>query len=224
MKRCVVGCVDPFAEVQGRGIQKIREAGIEVTVGVLEKECQSLNRHFFTFHQFHRPYILLKWAQTSNSIIDDHGKAIALSTPYTKMLVHKLRSEYDAILVGRVTDEREHPQLNVREWSGKDPVRLVLGKNAQIDSLSVLSSPLWGEREGLQSLIVEGGRCTLQSFIDSGMWDEIRIETSPITVTNGTPAPQLPADAVLQQEQFVDGNIIRTYLKGFGQKSSKISQ
>lgn len=224
VKRCVVGCVDPFAEVQGRGIQKIREAGIEVTVGVLEKECQSLNRHFFTFHQFHRPYILLKWAQTSNSIIDDHGKAIALSTPYTKMLVHKLRSEYDAILVGRVTDEREHPQLNVREWSGKDPVRLVLGKNAQIDSLSVLSSPLWGEREGLQSFIVEGGRCTLQSFIDSGMWDEIRIETSPITVTNGTPAPQLPADAVLQQEQFVDGNIIRTYLKGFGQKSSKISQ
>ena len=213
VKRCVVGCVDPFAKVQGRGIQKIREAGIEVTVGVLEKECQQLNKRFFTFHQHHRPYILLKWAQTANGFIDDHGQALALSTPYTKMLVHKLRSEYDAILVGRVTDEREHPQLNVREWYGKDPVRLVLGKNAQIESVSGISSPLWEEREGPQSLMVEGGRQTLQSFIDAGLWDEIRIETSPKTVTGGTSAPQLPVEIELQQEQFVDGNIIRTYSK-----------
>lgn len=213
VKRCVVGCVDPFAKVQGRGIQKIREAGIEVTVGVLEKECQQLNKRFFTFHQHHRPYILLKWAQTANGFIDDHGQALALSTPYTKMLVHKLRSEYDAILVGRVTDEREHPQLNVREWSGKDPMRLVLGKNAQIESTSDISSSLLGDREGPQSLMVEGGRLTLQSFIDDGLWDEIRIETSPKTVTGGTLAPQLPMDIELQQEQFVDGNIIRTYVK-----------
>ena len=216
VKRCVVGCVDPFAKVQGRGIQKIREAGIEVTVGVLEKECQSLNKHFFTYHQLQRPYILLKWAQTSNSFIDDHGKAIALSTPYTKMLVHKLRSEYDAILVGRITDEREHPQLNVREWSGKDPVRLVL-KNEELRVKSEEShpSPLSSFLSSLsfQSLMVEGGRRTLQSFIDAGLWDEIRIETSPVTVTDGTPAPQLPAEALLQQEQFVDGNIIRTYMK-----------
>lgn len=213
VKRCVVGCVDPFAKVQGRGIQKIREAGIEVTVGVLEKECQQLNKRFFTYHQHHRPYILLKWAQTANGFIDDHGQALALSTPYTKMLVHKLRSEYDAILVGRVTDEREHPQLNVREWHGKDPVRLVMGKNAQIESVSGISSTLWEEREGLQSLMVEGGRQTLQSFIDAGLWDEIRIETSPKTVTGGTSAPQLPVEIELQQEQFVDGNIIRTYKK-----------
>ena len=211
VKRCVVGCVDPFAKVQGRGIQKIREAGIEVTVGVLEKECQQLNKRFFTYHQHHRPYILLKWAQTANGFIDDHGQALALSTPYTKMLVHKLRSEYDAILVGRVTDEREHPQLNVREWYGKDPVRLVLGKNTQGESS--ISSPLWGDREGLQSLMVEGGRQTLQSFIDAGLWDEIRIETSPKTVTGGTSAPQLPEEIKLHQEQFVDGNIIRTYRK-----------
>ena len=212
VKRCVVGCVDPFAKVQGRGIQKIREAGIEVTVGVLEKECQQLNKRFFTYHQHHRPYILLKWAQTANGFIDDHGQALALSTPYTKMLVHKLRSEYDAILVGRVTDEREHPQLNVREWYGKDPVRLVMGKNAQIESMADISSPLRGDRGGL-SLMVEGGRQTLQSFIDAGLWDEIRIETSPKTVTGGTSAPQLPVEIQLQQEQFVDGNIIRTYKK-----------
>ena len=210
VKRCVVGCVDPFAKVQGRGIQKIREAGIEVTVGVLEEECRQLNKHFFTFHQLHRPYILLKWAQTANGFIDDHGHALALSTPYTQMLVHKLRSEYDAILVGRVTNEREHPRLNVREWHGKDPVRLVLSGRGQGES----SSPTpWEEREGLQSMMVEGGRQTLQSFIDAGQWDEIRIETSPKTVSGGTSAPRLPVDIELRQEQFVDGNIIRTYVE-----------
>ena len=205
VRRCVVGCIDPFAKVQGRGIQKIREAGIEVTVGVLEKECQLLNKRFFTFHQLQRPYILLKWAQTSNSFIDDHGKALALSTPYTKMLVHKLRSEYDAIMVGRITDEREHPQLNVREWLGKDPIRIVLKNEESVhSSLNKLS---------VQSLMVEGGRKTLQSFIDAGLWDEIRVETSPITVTDGTPSPLLPSEAQLQKELFIDGNIIRTYVK-----------
>jgi diaminohydroxyphosphoribosylaminopyrimidine deaminase/5-amino-6-(5-phosphoribosylamino)uracil reductase len=193
VKRCVVGCVDPFAKVQGRGIQKIREAGIEVTVGVLEKECQQLNKRFFTYHQHHRPYILLKWAQTANGFIDDHGQALALSTPYTKMLVHKLRSEYDAILVGRVTDEREHPQLNVREWYGKDPVRLVMGKNAQIESMADISSPLWGDRGGL-SLMVEGGRQTLQSFIDADLWDEAYIERSDMVLGDGVRAPKLKRD------------------------------
>ena len=104
VKRVVVGCVDEFAEVQGRGIQKLRDAGIEVTVGVLEEECKALNRRFFTFHRLSRPYIILKWAQTANGFIDDNGKALAISTPFTQMLSHKLRAEEDAILVGRVTN------------------------------------------------------------------------------------------------------------------------
>lgn len=167
VKRCVVGCVDPFAKVQGRGIQKIREAGIEVNVGVLEEECKALNKRFFTFHEKQRPYILLKWARTDNGFIDDHGKALAISTPYTKLLVHKLRSEYDAILVGRVTDEREHPQLNVREWYGKNPRRIVLKGGKTVDELMAQCY-----NENIQSLIVEGGCKTLQSFIDAGLWDE----------------------------------------------------
>lgn len=213
VKRCVVGCVDPFAKVQGRGIQKIREAGIEVTVGVLEKECKALNKCFFTYHEKHRPFILLKWAQTENGFIDNHGKALAISTPYTKMLVHKLRSEYDAILVGRVTDEREHPLLNVREWSGKNPKRMVLGSTSNPSrgegSLNTLLTSLY--QDGIQSLMVEGGRKTLQSFIDADLWDEIRVETAPVTVAEGTPVPQLPTDARLYQQEEWEGNILCWY-------------
>ena len=188
MRRVVVGCVDPFAKVQGRGINKIREAGIDVTVGVLEEECQWLNRRFFTFHQKHRPYIILKWAQTQNGFIDDHGKPLAMSTPFTRMLVHKMRATEDAILVGRTTDEREHPQLNIRHWNGKDPVRFVLSHDNTIDDIIEQC-----RQRQLQSLIVEGGNKTLQSFIERDLWDEIRIEIAPITVTDGTPAPVLPA-------------------------------
>ena len=206
VKRCVVGCVDPFAKVQGRGIQKIREAGIEVTVGVLEKECQQLNKRFFTYHQHHRPYILLKWAQTANGFIDDHGQALALSTPYTKMLVHKLRSEYDAILVGRVTDEREHPRLDVRHWAGPSPRRYVLSHTTSLDALMAQMYA-----DGMQSLMVEGGGQTLQSFIDAGLWDEMRIETSPLTTGGGTRAPQLPEVASLVSREAYGGNVVTWY-------------
>ena len=201
VKRAVVGCIDPFAEVQGRGIQKLRDAGIEVTVGVLEKECQSLNRRFFTYHRLHRPYIILKWAQTENGFIDDHGKALAISTPFTKMLVHKLRAEEDAILVGRVTDEREHPLLNVREWVGPDPLRLVLDHQHPLDLKSLYD-------QHIQSLIVEGGAKTLNSFLEQGLWDEMRVETAPIKVNDGTPAPIIPVDAVITDCQEYDGNKI----------------
>ena len=119
VRRVVCGCIDPFAKVKGRGVEMIRQAGIEVTVGVLEAECHKINKWFMTVNEKQRPYILLKWAQTANGIIgyrqDDNKPALQLSTPFTKMLVHKLRAEYDAILVGRVTDDMEHPQLNVRE-------------------------------------------------------------------------------------------------------------
>ena len=126
VKRVVCGCIDPFAQVHGRGVQKLRDAGIDVTVGVLGDECRALNRQFNVYNTHERPYILLKWAQTINGFLDADGEPLALSTPFTQMLVHRLRAQYDAILVGRVTDEREHPRLTVREWSGPDPLRLVL--------------------------------------------------------------------------------------------------
>ena len=193
VKRVVVGCVDPFAEVQGRGIRKLREAGIEVEVGVLEKECEALNRRFFTFHREHRPYIILKWAQTANGFIDDHFKPVRISNDYTTMLSHKLRAEEDAILVGRVTEERDHPQLTVREWNGPHPKRLVIDRSHPLNLESLYAHQI-------QSLIVEGGTRTLQSFIEKGLWDELRVETNlSMTVGDGTRAPQIPAEAVVEE-------------------------
>ena len=205
VRRVVVGCIDEFAEVQGRGIKKIREAGIEVEVGVLEQECKALNSRFFTFHREQRPYIILKWAQTANGFIDDHHQQIAISNDFTRMLSHKLRAEEDAILVGRVTDDREHPQLTVRDWYGDNPKRLVIDRNHPLNLESLYA-------HGIQSLIIEGGAKTLQSFIDDDLWDEIRVETNlTITVTDGTRAPQLPKESEVIDVQSFDGNSIIRY-------------
>jgi len=206
VRRCVVGCQDPFAKVQGRGIKKMRDAGIEVEVGVLEKECKELNRRFFTFHQNKRPYVILKWAQTTNGYIDDNYRPLAISTDYTRMLVHKLRAEVDAILVGHTTDEREHPQLNVRYWTGQQPRRLVLTHERTLEELM---NELYAAQ--MESLMVEGGAQTLQSFIDAGLWDEIRVETSPQMVAGGTAAPTLPTTVRLVSRDMIDGNVISSY-------------
>lgn len=206
VKRVVCGCVDPFAKVQGKGIQRIREAGIEVTVGVLEEACKGLNAHFFTFHKSRRPYIILKWAQTANGFLDDCGCQKCISTPFTSMLSHKLRAESDAILVGRVTDEREHPSLTTRHWPGKSPERIVLSHET---SITDILDRLYQEQK--QTLIVEGGSCTHQSFIEAGLYDEIRVETAPFTVTDGTRAPLLPKDIRVSSSRTYDSNTILIY-------------
>jgi diaminohydroxyphosphoribosylaminopyrimidine deaminase/5-amino-6-(5-phosphoribosylamino)uracil reductase len=142
VKRCVCGCVDPFAKVQGRGISRMREAGIEVTVGVLEAECKAINRRFMTFNELHRPYIILKWAQTANGYMAQSDRQpLRISTPFTMMLSHKLRSECDAILVGRTTFDTDHPQLTVRDWTGPNPERLVLTHRAINDAPASSLSP-----------------------------------------------------------------------------------
>ena len=206
VRRVVVGCIDPFAEVQGRGIKKLKDAGIEVTVGVLEKECQWLNRRFFTYHREHRPYIILKWAQTTNGFIDDHFKPLTISNEQTQMLSHQLRAEEDAILVGHTTFDRDQPALTVRHWHGPNPKRIVLTHDRPITQLM---DDLY--QHNIQSLIVEGGRQTHESFIEAGLWDEIRVETAPITVTDGTPAPQLPAEVMLISKKDYNGNTITSY-------------
>ena len=206
VKRVVVGTIDPFAEVQGRGIKKLKDAGIEVVVGVLEKECQWLNRRFFTYHREHRPYIILKWAQTANGFIDDHFKPLIISNEQTQMLSHQLRAEEDAILVGHTTYDRDQPALTVRYWHGPDPKRIVLTHNRPLPQLM---DDLY--QHGIQSLIVEGGLQTHESFIAAGLWDEIRVETGAMTVSDGTCAPQLPQDVVLNSQQQYGANILCTY-------------
>ena len=205
VQRVVVGCIDEFAEVQGRGIQKLRDAGIKVDVGVLEAECRALNRRFFTFHREQRPYIILKWAQTSNGFIDDNYKPAQISNDFTKMLSHKLRAEEDAILVGRVTDDREHPQLTVREWSGENPKRLVIDHAHPLNLESL-------HAHNIQSLIVEGGAQTLRSFLVQNLWDEIRVETNTLmAVSGGTRAPQIPVNAEVVSSKRYDDNVICIY-------------
>lgn len=130
--RVVVGCIDPFSQVSGRGIRKLREAGIDVTVGVLEEECKNLIRRFITFNTQKRPYITLKWAESADGYIDinrENGSPVVLSTPITSMYVHKQRAEHKAILVGRRTALLDNPSLTTRNWYGKNPLRLVIDRN-----------------------------------------------------------------------------------------------
>ena len=220
VRRCVCGCVDPFSRVQGRGIEKLRQAGVEVIVGVLQEACLAINRRFIISNTHARPYILLKWAQSSDGFIATSGGPMALSSSFTQMLVHKLRAETDAILIGRSTLETDHPRLNVRQWSGPTPERIVLSHHAdgipadflRFDSIEAVIQHLADNKK--QSLIVEGGTNVLQQFIDLGLWDEIRVETAPITLSQGIPAPKLPSNARLESRQYVDNRCIACYGKG----------
>ena len=208
--RVVVGCVDPFSKVQGRGIEKLRQAGIEVVVGVLEKECLAVNRRFIVFQREQRPYVIMKWAQTANGFIDDHFHALAISTPFTQMLSHKLRAECDAILVGKTTDEREHPALNTRHWWGENPRRLVLHRHQPITQLL---AQLY--QDNVQTLIVEGGAIVHQAFIDANCCDEIHRETAPFTVFDGTRAVAIPPKFQLIKQETYDGNVLEEFVSEY---------
>ena len=133
--RIVIGCRDPFSKVAGRGIQKLQNAGREVIVGVLEEECLHLIRRFITFNTLRRPFITLKWAESADRFIDIEridGNPVLLSSPLTSMLVHKKRAENTAIMVGRRTALLDNPSLTVRNWYGRNPIRIVLDCNLSL--------------------------------------------------------------------------------------------
>lgn len=146
LKRVVVGCVDPFAKVCGNGINKLREAGIEVTVGVCEDECLELIRKFRTFHKKKRPYIILKWAQSADGFIDrerEGGSPTIISNPFTQMLVHKMRHEASAIMIGTNTAILDNPSLTNRKWIGKSPVRVVIDRKGKLpESLNIFDGKM----------------------------------------------------------------------------------
>ncbi|MGY5848480.1 bifunctional diaminohydroxyphosphoribosylaminopyrimidine deaminase/5-amino-6-(5-phosphoribosylamino)uracil reductase RibD [Salegentibacter sp. HM20] len=249
IKKVVIGTVDPFAEVQGRGIKKLLDAGCEVQVGILEKQCQDLNKRFFCFHQKKRPYIILKWAQSSDGFLapEFQGKRepVWITNSYSKQLVHKWRSEEKAILVGTNTAIADNPQLNTRLWAGNHPVRLVLDRQGRIPKDSALfdqSVPTIvfssaqkqnlknlkfevlefnrdvaqqiceiAYKRGLQSLIVEGGAKTLQSFIDAGLWDEARIFTGKVQFKRGVSAPRISGELI--EEKEIAGDQLKIFSK-----------
>ncbi len=228
--RVVIGCLDPYKEVAGRGVRMLREAGVEVVTGILEKESYDLNKNFMTNQILCRPYIYLKWAQSADGFMDrirhDAGTPpILFSSPEMLQQVHKKRSEVSAIMVGTKTALLDNPSLTVRNWSGKSPVRIVLDRELTIPShyhlldgkvrTIVFTSLKKGNEENIEyitidynqdilnrvlsylhsqhinSLLVEGGSYLLNSFLKKGLWDEIQVETSAITLHEGIKAPVL---------------------------------
>ncbi|RTY88569.1 bifunctional diaminohydroxyphosphoribosylaminopyrimidine deaminase/5-amino-6-(5-phosphoribosylamino)uracil reductase RibD [Flavobacterium sp. GT3R68] len=226
----VVGTIDPFAKVAGTGIRILMEAGKNVTVGILEKECHELNKRFFTFHHKKRPYIILKWAESLDGYISpaekQEQKPVWISNLFSRQLVHKWRTEEQSILVGTQTVVDDNPKLDARDWSGNNPVKIVIDRNNRISKEShIFDSPrntiifnsgtynavkenvtsvgidfskniceqivAFLHQNEIQSVIIEGGRQTLQSFIDSNLWDEARVFKGSVELRNGTRAPFL---------------------------------
>lgn len=219
IKRCVVGCLDPFAKVQGRGIKKLVDAGIEVKVGVLEDECKALNARFMTFHGLKRPLVTLKWAQGANGYVDGH-----ISTPYTQMICHKRRSEHQAIMVGKNTWMIDKPRLDVRMWVGDNPKIYVASSNLTSYERQTIESRggvvVSGSvddilrqvyDDGVQTLLVEGGAQLLQSFIDSGMWDAAYVEKGDKPFEGSISAPVL-RNATLSEREYHFGRVIEKYV------------
>lgn len=133
IKKVVIGCVDSFTKVNGSGIQKLRNAGVETVLGDWQNECKAINKRFFTYHEKKRPYIILKWAQTADQkIAGNNNERLRISNDLTNRLVHKWRSEEAAIMVGKNTAMKDNPSLSNRLWSGKNPVRIVIDKNLEL--------------------------------------------------------------------------------------------
>jgi diaminohydroxyphosphoribosylaminopyrimidine deaminase/5-amino-6-(5-phosphoribosylamino)uracil reductase len=208
--RVVVGHIDPFEKVSGRGIKMLQDAGVDVVLGVLEKECRELNRRFITFVEKRRPYIILKWAQTADGFIDktravgDGQSPVRISSDFTKIIVHKHRSEEAAIMIGKRTKLLDRPHLDVRYWVGNNPVQFVA------DSRLTLEEQLHMMYEqGLQSLIVEGGAELLNSFIKKQLWDEADIETANFRLDSGVKAPVLTTGVLVDIQKYENSCIAK---------------
>ena len=233
--KVVIGSLDTFSEVNGKGIERLRSTGVEVITSVLEDECREINRRFFTFHEKKRPYIILKWAQTSDGFIAplDQKEPLWISSSESKTLVHQWRSQEQSVLVGRKTVFLDNPQLTTREFEGKNPIRIVLDKNLnlpkslaifndeaptlivndslssechiQVDFENFLPSLLDKLYESnIQSVIVEGGSQTLNTFINSNSWDEARIFTSKKTLEEGIQSPVI--ERVISKSVIIGGD------------------
>ncbi|MCK5824907.1 MAG: bifunctional diaminohydroxyphosphoribosylaminopyrimidine deaminase/5-amino-6-(5-phosphoribosylamino)uracil reductase RibD [Ichthyobacteriaceae bacterium] len=252
----VIGIIDPFAKVCGNGINKLKQHGRNVIVGVLEDDCNNQNKRFFTFHRKNRPYVILKWAQTIDGFIDKIRNENSAKEPnwisnkYSKQLVHKWRSEEDAIMVGTNTAINDNPKLDTRLWKGKNPTRVVLDRTLRIpenytlldDSIKTIvitekekqnTTNIFYEKtefnkdifannlmqilvkHNIQSIIIEGGKQTLQWLIDADVWDEARIFEGQKYFGNGIKAPEITStnNSVIQENIFLNGDKLKTLTK-----------
>jgi len=216
----VIGNIDPNSKVNGQGVSKLNSEGVNVIVNILEDQCRELNRRFFTFHNLKRPYIILKWAQTSDGFMDierrNEGEIESywITNQELRVIVHKWRSEEDAILIGYNTMIHDKPQLTNRLYSGKNPARFVINRDvaSSSDYYSMLPKNLTEAMnvlysQNIQSLLVEGGRKTLDSFLNAGLWDEARILIGSQQWGKGLKAPiihQMP-----DREVVINNNVIQ---------------
>jgi diaminohydroxyphosphoribosylaminopyrimidine deaminase/5-amino-6-(5-phosphoribosylamino)uracil reductase len=240
----IIGCQDPNVLVAGKSIQKLKEAGKVVVVGVLEKECQEANRRFFTFHTKKRPYIILKWAESLDGFIAPSNEVrlqisqakrqpFWISNKYSRQLTHKWRSEEQAILIGTQTAIDDNPKLDVRDWKGKNPVKIVLDQNnripkendifdnrsnvivltaADLDFTNKMAAQIAHiiYEKNIESVIIEGGRQTLQSFIDENLWDEARVFRGSSVLNDGIKAPKIKAKLMAAKAIINDELLIFT--------------
>jgi len=217
--RVVVGMQDPNPLVSGRGIERLRAHGIEVVVGVLEPECRELNKRFICLQEKHRPYVILKWAQTADGFIDRRREMgtqpLLISNEVTKQLVHQMRAENMAILIGSGTALMDNPRLATTRWSGMNPIRVLLDRRGRVERNSRMfkgdsETIVYRDRgewpdvlrmladRNIHSVMVEGGATVLNAILADGTWDEIHIEVSPTFIREGVRAPllKLPAEPV----------------------------
>ncbi len=229
--RVVIGCLDEHEKVCGKGIAKLKAAGCDVLVGVLEQECKTHHKRFFTYHTKKRPYIILKWAESKDGFIaplsKSETKPVWISNAYSRQLVHQWRAEEQAILVGANTVVQDNPSLTTREVEGSNPIRIVIDlKNSLADSYQVFNSeaktirltsheiniqnPLASEvckalyAEHITSVIIEGGQKTLQAFIDESLWDEARIFSSELNLNDGISKPQIKGSLLSETQLTSD--------------------
>ena len=234
----VIGCIDDNPEVAGKGIAKLKASGCNVTVGILEAECKAHHKRFFTFHNKKRPYIILKWAETADGFIaplkKDEKKPVWITNKYSRQLVHKWRAEEQAILVGTNTVIEDNPSLTVRDWSGENPIRVVLDKTSKLNAdyavfndeaktIRVTNENIDFEKpigiqiadllfkQNINSIIIEGGAQTLQTFINENLWDEARVFTGNTSFKTGIKSPKL--EGTLISESQIKTDLLRTYAK-----------
>tara|TARA_B100001094_G_scaffold98310_1_gene94486 strand:- start:13497 stop:14480 length:984 start_codon:yes stop_codon:yes gene_type:complete len=223
----VIGTADNSNKVNGKGIEFLRKNNINVTYGVLEKKCKELHKNFLYFNKNKRPYIILKWAQSNDKLFSPlkkiKKKPFWISSKKSRQLSHKWRSEEHAILVGYNTVINDNPNLNVRSWKGKNPIRIIIDYDNKLSNkfnvfndqaktikitrknidpslhvASEISSFLF--RENIQSVIVEGGKKTLEEFIKTNLWDEARIFTNKKNLSKGIEAPKLKGQIILEKK------------------------
>ena len=249
-KNVIIGCIDTNSFVAGKGIERLKNAGINVIVGVLEDECKEHHKRFFTVQNKKRPFIILKWAETKDGFIapltKDEQKPVWISNKHSQQLVHRLRSTEHAILVGTNTVIADNPKLNVRSWAGNNPIRIVLDRSLRIpENYNVFDGSMktivvtetrskkqeTGKniifetidfqkkiaeqickvllKHNIQSVIIEGGTQTLQTFIDVNLWDEAHVFIGDVNFGNGIKAPSFLE--TVTSEKKIKKDILKIY-------------